>query len=69
MISITKLSPLTGLPNTMDLDITPWEYSAWKDYGYLIQDVMPQLSCEEREFLISGSTQDDWDQLYGACEE
>tara|TARA_R110001632_G_scaffold73781_8_gene169534 strand:- start:3055 stop:3216 length:162 start_codon:yes stop_codon:yes gene_type:complete len=53
----------------MKLDITPYEYNAWKAWGYLIQDVMPQLSSEEREFLISGATQDDWDQLYGACEE
>ena len=68
-MTITKLSPLTGLPNTMELDITPYEYSAWKDWGYLIQDVMPQLSSEEREFLISGSTQEDWDSLYGLPEE
>lgn len=68
-MTITKLSPVTGLPNTMKLDITPYEYSAWKDWGYLIQDVMPQLSSEEREFLISGSTQEDWDSLYGLPEE
>ncbi len=68
-MTITKLSPLTGLPNTMKLDITPYEYSAWKDWGYLIQDVMPQLSSEEREFLISGATQEDWDSLYGLPEE
>lgn len=69
MMTITKISPLTGFPSTMKLDITPYEYNAWKAWGYLIQDVMPQLSSEEREFLISGATQDDWDQLYGACEE
>ncbi len=69
MMTITKVSPLTGFPSTMKLDITPYQYNAWKAGGYLIQDVMPQLSSEEREFLISGATQEDLYQLYGTCGE
>jgi len=69
MMRITKKSPVTGALNTMKLDITPYQYTAWKEWGYLIQDVMPELSSDEREFLISGATQEDLYQLYGTCEE
>jgi hypothetical protein len=33
--------------------------------GELIQNVMPELSPEEREFLISGITPKEWDEYYG----
>lgn len=61
---ITKISPLTGNSNTMDLDITNEQLQRWKD-GELIQNVMPNLTPAEREFLITGYTQDDWDVMFG----
>lgn len=48
----------------MDLDITNEQLQRWKD-GELIQNVMPNLTPAEREFLITGYTQDDWDVMFG----
>jgi hypothetical protein len=48
----------------MDLNITPEQIDAWKS-GTLIQNAMPHLTSDEREFLISGCTAEDWKNLYG----
>lgn len=58
-MKITKKSMLTGISHTLELDITDEQIKRWQD-GALIQDVMPQLSSDEREFLISGSTAEEW---------
>ena len=55
---ITKTSLFTGKKNTMDLDVTSAQLAAWHA-GALIQDVFPGLTAEEREFLITGCTQDE----------
>jgi len=48
----------------MAINATNEQYIAWID-GTLIQDAMPQLSADEREFIISGCTAEDWQQLNG----
>jgi hypothetical protein len=62
-LSVTKPSMLSGLENTMVLDITFEQYDAWRD-GTLIQDAMPNLTPDEREFLMTGITSEEWDNEY-----
>lgn len=52
-MKISKYNPFTGTTNSMELDVTPEQLSNWQN-GTLIQDAMPQLAPEEREFLITG---------------
>jgi len=35
------------------------QYDAWKG-GELIQNAMPNLSADEREFLMTGITPEEW---------
>ena len=63
-MKITKTSVITGKVNTMDLDVTLQELSAW-EHGALIQNVMPHLTASEREFLISGVTDAEWVDFLG----
>jgi hypothetical protein len=51
---------MSGMVNRMNLDVTVEQIEQWKG-GDLIQDVMPHLSRDEREFLITGMTPDEWD--------
>lgn len=64
---ITKTSPLTGFDNTMNLPITQEQLDDWKSSRKVIQEVFPNLSAVEREFLISGYTSDDWEMMFGAA--
>lgn len=49
---VKRSNPFTG-EHSMDLDVTKEQLKEWQDGG-LIQNVMPQLSPEERDFLITG---------------
>ena len=59
---ITKTSPLTGMLNTMDIDVTPLQIEQW-ERGMLIQEAMPLLTRDEREFIMTGLTSTDWENI------
>ena len=62
-MEITRVSPSTGKETTMDLDVTPLQLMRWQG-GELIQDVMPHLSVDEREFIISGISVGQWENFW-----
>ena len=47
---INVKSILTGLSCSKDIDVTPLQISKWQ-LGGLIQDVMPNISAEDRDFI------------------
>lgn len=55
-------SGLTGEVHEMDLPIT-WD--EWQRYqqGEDIQRVWPHFTADQREFLISGITKEEWDRF------
>jgi hypothetical protein len=61
---IQRTSPVTGLNNIRDLDIDQEQMNNWLG-GALIQKVMPNLSADDREFLITGMTPEDWEDTFG----
>jgi hypothetical protein len=62
-MKITKKSRATGIEHTMDLDITQ-EHLDRIARGEFVQDACPHLSPDEREFLISGTTSEEWVELF-----
>jgi len=63
-MQITKKSMLTGITHTKEIDVTHAMIEAWEG-GVLIQNAMPHLDVDDREFMISGSTPEEWDHEYG----
>jgi len=61
---ITRTSPITGKANIMTLNISEAQMDDWEN-GSLIQDAMPNLNSDQREFLMTGLTPQDWDYLFG----
>ena len=61
-MKITKTSPLTGMLNTMDIDVTELQIAQWEQ-GMLIQEAMPLLTRDEREFIMTGFTAADWEAM------
>ena len=66
-MQFTMTSLLSGVTRTRDIPCTQAQYDAWKA-GTHIQDAMPDVSPEDREFLISGTTQEEWDESFGEDE-
>jgi hypothetical protein len=56
---VTRASSITGLTHTREVPVTEAQLNAWYD-GARIQDAMPNLSAEDREFILSGITPEEW---------
>lgn len=65
---IRKTSMFTGKVNKMDLDITQEQIDKYSA-GALVQDAFPNLNADEREFLISGATPEEWDEFMDEPED
>ena len=63
-IVITNRSQLTGVTHTRKINVSAKQIELWEG-GALIQDVMPHLSDEDREFLMTGITPEEWDAHFG----
>jgi hypothetical protein len=68
MISVQKKSQLTGKINTMTLNVTYAQLTAYQKGEALIQDIFPQLNADEREFILNGITPDEWKEKFGGSE-
>jgi len=62
-MQITKTSRLTGQINTRYIDVTEDMLLEWQA-GALIQSVMPHLSADDREFIMTGITPEEWDSIF-----
>jgi hypothetical protein len=65
---ITRTSRITGITRTQNLSITEEQYEDFRN-GKLVQEAMPHLSPADREFIISGVTQDEWDKFIAGAED
>ena len=62
-MEITKTSRFSGTTRTLNLDVTLDEYATWKG-GELIQVAMPRLNADEREFIMTGVTAEEWEEMF-----
>lgn len=58
-MEISKRSPITKKVTTRDLDVTQEQFDRWNQ-GESIQNVFTNLSASDREFLLTGMTDEDW---------
>jgi len=65
---ITRTCTLTQTVNTMDLPVTDEQMSAWES-GVFIQEAMPDLPAEYREFIKTGVTPETWNNMFDFNEE
>ena len=60
---ITRTSPFSNQTNIMEIDVTEEQIALWES-GTLIQNAMPNLSADEREFIMTGITPEEWDSAF-----
>ena len=61
---IERTSMISGKTNSMELPITNAQLDRWTG-GELIQDVFPDLEIDQREFLMTGITPEEWNRTFG----
>lgn len=72
---ITRKSPFTGRVNEMTIEMRPEDWEEYTENlnraswigaargvkpGRMIQDIFPYLTADEREFIKTGITPDEW---------
>jgi len=62
-MQITRRNPFTGEHITWNIAVTSEQLHNWKQ-GMLIQDAMPDLTADEREFIMTGITPDQYETLF-----
>lgn len=68
-MKITKKSQFSGKVATMDLPVTQQDLDEWRITGKCAQNAFPNLSAGEREFLMTGCTPQEWDELFSSEDE
>lgn len=64
-MKISKKSPFSGKVNEREIDVTPELLERWQNGGGAIQTLMPHLSPDDREFLMTGITPEEWAETFG----
>ena len=67
-MQITRTSTYSGTINTQEIDATHEQLDAWRS-GVSIQVAFPHLSADEREFIMTGITSEEWKKLFPAKKE
>ena len=65
-VRVHKQSCITGNHNSMVLPTRQGELEYWEESMTLVQDAFPHFTPEQREFLISGSTPEEWNATFGS---
>lgn len=63
---VYRTNILTDEVKSMDLPVTQKQLDIYENTNTLVQDVFPDLTADQREFLISGMTPSDFNLL---CED
>jgi hypothetical protein len=63
-MQITRQSPFSTKTHTREIDVTQAQLDAWME-GTLIQNAMPNVSAEDREFIKTGITPEEWNATFG----
>ena len=58
---VTRTSIFTGIKRTMEINIEEHVLQRWSIGSDLIQNLAPYLSEDEREFIMTGVTKEEWD--------
>jgi len=62
---ITRTSPFTGKVHSMEIDVTEEQVLRYNQ-GELIQRAFPNLTADEREFIKTGITPEEWEETFGS---
>lgn len=60
---ITRKSQASGIARTLDLPITAEQMSNY-NAGVLIQHAFPNLTADQREFILTGITAEEWNDTF-----
>ncbi len=67
-MKVTRESMFSGIVREVNMDVTHEQFARWRA-GELIQEAFPNLTKVEREFLMTGTTKEEWDNAFPNAED
>jgi hypothetical protein len=61
---IKRKSILTGVERTRNIPVNPDDMAIWQAGLGNVQDLMPYLNDSDREFILSGIKDGEWDKVF-----
>lgn len=70
-VRVTRRSDISGKENTLDLPISEARLKEFANDGgkTLLPRLLPELTADQREFLKTGITSKEWDDLFTAADK
>jgi hypothetical protein len=65
---IIRTSMHSGITRSMDLPVAELQLDAY-ERGSLLQEAFPNLDADQREFIKTGITKEEWVEIYGPDED
>ena len=63
VMQITRRSAVSGIIRTKDINVTSEQLAAWNKGG-LAQEVFSNISEDDREFIMTGITPAEWEEMF-----
>lgn len=63
-MKITNTSALSNVTRTLDIPMTEEQYDRYMKGVEHVQNIFPELSTDDREFLITGITPEEWEEAF-----
>ena len=60
---IKRKSPFSGVTHIRNIPVTEQQLDTWQA-GTCIQNAMPNITPDDREFLMTGITPAEWDETF-----
>lgn len=62
-MKITRVSAISGIERTREIPVNPEDFIAWQQNLAPIDELMPYLNAEDKEFILSGIVAHEWEKL------
>lgn len=68
-VTITRRSDLSGVTRSMTMPIPVEKWDRWLNTPPSerphVQDYFPELNADQREFILTGITPEEWEEVFG----
>jgi hypothetical protein len=66
---IKRKSAISGIERTRSIPVNPDDYIAYKSGVVNMEESMPYLTDEDRDFIISGIIPEEWEKIFETVTE
>lgn len=64
-VEFSRVSMFSGKTNTKTFSVRPQDLEDYNSRTKNIQNCFPYLSADDREFIMTGVTKEEWDKTFG----